>query len=66
MVHNIKGRIINIVVATLQIMCMSATLNAEKFLEYFGGPDKCSMVEIPGRTFPVEQIYLDDLVRNTG
>ena len=33
---------------------MSATLDTEKFQEYFGG---APLLRIPGRTFPVETIY---------
>ncbi|GIX65735.1 ATP-dependent RNA helicase [Babesia caballi] len=38
----------------LKIVVMSATLDGEKFQEYFGGAD---MLTIPGRTFPVEIFY---------
>lgn len=50
----------------LQVVCMSATLNAEKFVEYFGGPEQCSVVSIPGRTFPVEAIFLEEYMRESG
>ena len=33
---------------------MSATLNAERFQEYFEG---APLIDIPGRTFPVEIFY---------
>ncbi|KAG8742604.1 DEAH-box ATP-dependent RNA helicase prp22 [Ceratobasidium sp. 414] len=38
----------------LKIIVTSATLNAEKFSEYFL---KCPIFTIPGRTFPVEILY---------
>ena len=41
---------------------MSATLDAEKFISYFGGPKACPDVKIPGRTFPVSAYYLDDML----
>eukprot|EP00938_MAST-03A_sp_MAST-3A-sp1_P000445 g445.t1 len=37
---------------------MSATLNAKKFSEYY---DSCPIIEIPGRTFPVTEHYLEDV-----
>ncbi|RXG57045.1 Bestrophin-3, partial [Armadillidium vulgare] len=42
---------------------MSATLNAEKFSEYF---NKCPMVHIPGFTFNVQEYYLEDVLQFTG
>jgi ATP-dependent RNA helicase DHX29 len=41
---------------------MSATLDAEKFSSYFGG---CPVLQVPGRTFPVEVRYLEDAVEFT-
>ncbi|MCJ1435586.1 DEAH-box ATP-dependent RNA helicase prp22 [Xylographa pallens] len=38
----------------LKVLVTSATLDAEKFSEYF---NKCPIVTIPGRTFPVEIMY---------
>lgn len=38
----------------LKIIVTSATLDATKFSRYFNG---CPIVEIPGRTFPVEILY---------
>ncbi len=37
----------------LRVLLMSATLNAELFSNYFGG---APVIEIPGRTFPVDQV----------
>lgn len=42
---------------------MSATLNASLFSEYFGS---IPVVNIPGRTFPVEQYFLEDIMETTG
>ncbi|KAM7535659.1 hypothetical protein Aperf_G00000098439 [Anoplocephala perfoliata] len=39
---------------------MSATLNSNKLSEYFGGYPH---LEIPGQTFPVECLYLEDVLR---
>ena len=38
----------------LKVIVTSATLDAEKFSEYFNG---CPIFTIPGRTFPVEVLY---------
>ncbi|XP_028320470.1 ATP-dependent DNA/RNA helicase DHX36 [Gouania willdenowi] len=46
----------------LKIILMSATLNAEKFSEYF---DNCAIIHIPGLTFPVEEFLLEDVVEMT-
>lgn len=46
----------------LKIVLMSATLNAETFANYFGG-DSVGRVHIEGRTYPVHDYYLDDVVR---
>ena len=45
---------------SFKIVLMSATLNAKKFSEYF---DSCPIIEIPGRTFPVTEHYLEDVLR---
>jgi HrpA-like RNA helicase len=41
---------------------MSATINAEVFSNYFGG---CPTMEIPGRTFPVQEYFLEDVIEQT-
>lgn len=43
----------------LQLVLMSATLQLHVFQRFFPG---CATVQIPGRTFPVHQHYLDDVV----
>ncbi|XP_040830767.1 ATP-dependent DNA/RNA helicase DHX36 isoform X2 [Ochotona curzoniae] len=43
----------------LKVILMSATLNAEKFSEYFGN---CPMIHIPGFTFPVTEYLLEDII----
>ncbi|KAI9655924.1 MAG: hypothetical protein M1831_004769 [Alyxoria varia] len=50
----------------LKIILMSATLDAGIFEKYFGGPNVVGRVEIQGRTFPVQDYYVDDVVRMTG
>ncbi|XP_006215622.1 putative ATP-dependent RNA helicase DHX57 [Vicugna pacos] len=47
---------------TLQVILMSATLNAELFSEYF---NSCPVITIPGRTFPVDQYFLEDAIAMT-
>lgn len=43
----------------LKVILMSATLNANLFSEYFDG---APVLTIPGRTFPVEQLFLEDIL----
>lgn len=43
----------------LKVILMSATLDAQRISDYFGG---CPTVEVPGRTFPVEVRWLEDVV----
>ncbi|KAJ5159699.1 uncharacterized protein N7482_006703 [Penicillium canariense] len=50
----------------LKVILMSATLDADIFTNYFGGPKSVGLVNIPGRTFPVDDYYLDDVIRDTG
>lgn len=48
--------------SNLKVILMSATLRSEIFSTYFNGaPILC----IPGRTFPVEQIFVEDLYERT-
>ncbi|KAI7881164.1 P-loop containing nucleoside triphosphate hydrolase protein [Lichtheimia hyalospora FSU 10163] len=47
----------------LKIILMSATVEAHRFSEYFGG---CPAISVPGRTFPVKVQYLEDVVEATG
>ncbi|KAJ1154417.1 hypothetical protein NDU88_007169 [Pleurodeles waltl] len=44
------------------VILMSATLNAELFSQYF---KSCPVINIPGRTFPVDQYYLEDAIAMT-
>ena len=50
----------------LKVILMSATLDAEIFEQYFGGPKKVGKVEVEGRIYPIDDYYLDDVVRMTG
>ncbi|CAG9856904.1 unnamed protein product [Phyllotreta striolata] len=47
----------------LKVILMSATVNASLFSEYFGD---IPIVNIPGRTFPVEQYFLEDIMETAG
>ena len=51
---------------SLKVVCMSATLDADVFTAYFGGTKKVARAHIEGRTFPVTDLYLDDVLRMTG
>ncbi|KAJ3195536.1 ATPdependent RNA helicase [Irineochytrium annulatum] len=46
----------------LRLVLMSATLNAELFSSYFGG---APIIHIPGRTFPVQVLFLEDALART-
>ncbi|XP_052902052.1 putative ATP-dependent RNA helicase DHX57 [Anopheles moucheti] len=46
----------------LKVILMSATLNSNLFSSYFGD---IPVLEIPGRTFPVEQLFLEDILERT-
>lgn len=51
----------------LKLVLMSATLDATTFAHYFTSEGlTVGMVEISGRTFPVDEYYLDDVIRMTG
>jgi ATP-dependent RNA helicase DHX57 len=50
----------------LKLILMSATLDAQIFKSYFAGKMSVSTVEIEGRTHPVQDVYLDDILRMTG
>ena len=47
----------------IKVILMSATINAERFADYFGG---CGIQHIPGFTHPVEQFFLEDVLEFTG
>ncbi|KAI1411937.1 P-loop containing nucleoside triphosphate hydrolase protein [Hypoxylon sp. FL1857] len=50
----------------LKLVLMSATLDAATFQSYFTSEGlRVGLVEIAGRTFPVEDYYLDDIIRMT-
>jgi HrpA-like RNA helicase len=48
---------------SLKLVLMSATLNAQAFSSYFGN---CPVVSIPGRTHPVTENRLEDVLTLTG
>lgn len=51
----------------LKLILMSATLDSATFGDYFKKDGlKVGFVEIAGRTFPVQDFYLDDIIRQTG
>ena len=50
----------------LKVILMSATLDAGVFESYFNGMCSVGKIEIQGRTFPVDDYYLDDVIRMTG
>jgi ATP-dependent RNA helicase DHX57 len=51
----------------LKLVLMSATLDAATFKNYFTSEGlEVGLVEIAGRTYPVDDYYLDDIIRMTG
>jgi ATP-dependent RNA helicase DHX57 len=50
----------------LKVILMSATLDAEVFESYFRDVGPVGRVEIEGRTHPVHDFYIDDVVHFTG
>eukprot|EP00526_Cylindrotheca_closterium_P003295 CAMPEP_0113647716 /NCGR_PEP_ID=MMETSP0017_2-20120614/25277_1 /TAXON_ID=2856 /ORGANISM="Cylindrotheca closterium" /LENGTH=1482 /DNA_ID=CAMNT_0000559827 /DNA_START=29 /DNA_END=4477 /DNA_ORIENTATION=+ /assembly_acc=CAM_ASM_000147 len=48
----------------LRVILMSATLDADRFAAYWG--DKTPRMHIPGRTFPVEDYFLENVLDLTG
>lgn len=50
----------------LKVVLMSATVDAEVFSDYFGGQSNVARAHIEGRTYPVQDLYLDDVLRMTG
>lgn len=47
----------------LKVVLMSATVDAERFSRYLGG---APILNVPGRTFPVQVRYLEDAIEATG
>ncbi len=47
----------------LKVILMSATVDAERFSKYLGG---APVLNVPGRTFPVQVQYLEDAIECTG
>ncbi|XP_017885136.1 ATP-dependent RNA helicase DHX30-like [Ceratina calcarata] len=41
----------------LKLIIMSASINAELFQEYFA----CSIIDVPGKTYPVEMHFIEDI-----
>ncbi|KAI5000587.1 hypothetical protein ZWY2020_005176 [Hordeum vulgare] len=43
----------------LHLVLMSATIDAERFSQYFNG---CPVIQVPGHTYPVKSFYLEDVL----
>ncbi|XP_037042409.1 ATP-dependent DNA/RNA helicase DHX36 [Bradysia coprophila] len=48
---------------SLKVILMSATLNEERFAEYF---NDCPIIRIAGLTYPVQDFFLEDILEETG
>ena len=46
----------------LRLVLMSATLQTELFSAFFGN---CPVLNVPGRTYPVQEYFLEDVLRLT-
>lgn len=53
----------NEMIGLMQVVLMSATLDSDMFARYYSN---CSVLTAGGRTFPVEQHYLEDAYELTG
>lgn len=49
--------------SNVKVILMSATVNPQQFLDYYGG--KVGYAHIEGRTFPVKSVYLDEILAMT-
>ncbi|GAB7344449.1 hypothetical protein MBLNU457_2291t1 [Dothideomycetes sp. NU457] len=47
----------------LKVVLMSATVDAQRFSSYLGN---APIVQVPGRTFPVQGLFLEDAIEITG
>ncbi|TKA30499.1 hypothetical protein B0A50_02727 [Salinomyces thailandicus] len=47
----------------IKVVLMSATVNAQKFSNYLNG---APIIDVPGRTFPVQAKFLEDAIELTG
>ncbi|KIH66749.1 helicase protein [Ancylostoma duodenale] len=47
--------------ADIKVVIMSATLDVRKFQNYF---ENCSLMSVPGRTFPVENFFAQDVEKD--
>ncbi|KAH8040330.1 hypothetical protein HPB51_010110 [Rhipicephalus microplus] len=47
----------------LKVILMSATMDVELFIKYFGN---CPVVEVPSRSYEVKAYFLEDVLRLTG
>ncbi|XP_062898996.1 ATP-dependent RNA helicase DHX29 isoform X1 [Mobula hypostoma] len=49
--------------SNLNLILMSATVDSDKFANYFG---HCPVINIPGRIYPVQVLHLEDVIEATG
>lgn len=46
----------------LKLILMGADMDTKLMTSYFGGSAKCPLIEVHGRLYPVETIYLEDIL----
>jgi ATP-dependent RNA helicase A len=44
----------------IRVILMSATIDTSLFSEYF---NNCPVIEVVGRTYPVQEYFLEDIVQ---
>ncbi|KAJ1876768.1 helicase, partial [Kickxella alabastrina] len=49
----------------LRVVLMSATAQSDVFAAYFGGRAPAPALSIPGRTFPVDDVFVEDFARES-
>ncbi|XP_071450252.1 3'-5' RNA helicase YTHDC2-like [Hetaerina americana] len=47
----------------LRLILMSATIDSQLFVKYFGG---CPVLKVNGNQYPVEEFFLEDILKSTG
>ena len=38
-------------------------MDEQRFVAYYGGAGRCAHISVPGRTFPVKPIFLDNILQ---
>lgn len=49
----------------IRIIIMSATFDTARFVDYFGGPSKCPVVQVEGNCHEITHFFLEDILQAT-